>query len=132
MHFALCGGCLPEISLTRERERIDRRNPTSSDDQARQVYDYLFSTESELDRVLATFDRLPRKSDLTEEETLALRVRVLLDSNVWLAILTTDGFCRRVWRHARRACQFYGSEEIVSEIQEKLRASSGSRGGTRL
>jgi hypothetical protein len=42
------------------------------DDQARQVYDYLFSTESELDRVLATFDQLPRKSDLTEEETLAL------------------------------------------------------------
>lgn len=42
------------------------------DDQARQVYDYLFSTESELDRVLVTFDRLPRKSDLTEEETLTL------------------------------------------------------------
>ena len=42
------------------------------DDQAKQVYDYLFSTESELDRVLATFDRLPRKSRLTEEETLAL------------------------------------------------------------
>jgi hypothetical protein len=42
------------------------------DDQAKQVYDYLFSTESELDRVLATIDRLPRKSDLTEEETLAL------------------------------------------------------------
>jgi putative PIN family toxin of toxin-antitoxin system len=49
-------------------------------------------------------------------------VRVLLNSNVWLAILTTDGFCRRVWRQARRACQFYGSEDIVSEIQEKLRA----------
>ena len=42
------------------------------DDQARQVYDYLFSTQSELDRVLATFDRLPRKVHLTEEETLAL------------------------------------------------------------
>jgi hypothetical protein len=42
------------------------------DDQARRVYDYLFSAESELDRVLATFDRLPRKSRLTEEETLAL------------------------------------------------------------
>jgi hypothetical protein len=42
------------------------------DDQAKQVYDYLFSTKSELDRVLATFDRLPRKSRLTEEETLAL------------------------------------------------------------
>jgi hypothetical protein len=42
------------------------------DDQAKQVYDYLFSTEGELDRVLATFDRLPRKSRLTEEETLVL------------------------------------------------------------
>jgi hypothetical protein len=42
------------------------------DDQVRRVYEYLFSTESELDRVLATFDRLPRKSRLTEEETLAL------------------------------------------------------------
>ena len=42
------------------------------DDQAKHVYDYLFSTESELDRVLATFARLPRKSRLTEEETLAL------------------------------------------------------------
>ena len=42
------------------------------DDQAKQVYDYLFSTESELDRVLATFDRLPRKSHLTEKETLVL------------------------------------------------------------
>ena len=42
------------------------------DDQTKQVYEYLFSTESELDRVLATFERLPRKSRLTEEETLAL------------------------------------------------------------
>ena len=52
-------------------------------------------------------------------------MRVLLDSNVWLAILTTDGFCRRLWRDARRACQFYGSDDIVSEIQEKLRAKFG-------
>jgi len=63
MHFPLCGGCHPEVSLIRER---------LPDDQAKQVYDYLFSTESELDRVLATFDRLPRKSRLTEEEILAL------------------------------------------------------------
>ena len=42
------------------------------DDQAKQVYDYLFSTENELDPVLATFDRLPRKSHLSEEQTLAL------------------------------------------------------------
>lgn len=42
------------------------------DDQAEQVYDYLFSTERELDRVLSAFDRLPRKSRLTEEQILAL------------------------------------------------------------
>ena len=42
------------------------------EDQAKRVYEYLFSAENELDRVLATFDRLPRKSRLTEEETLAL------------------------------------------------------------
>ena len=52
-------------------------------------------------------------------------MRVLLDSNVWLAILTTDGFCRRLWRHARHACQFYGSEDIVFEIQDKLHAKFG-------
>jgi hypothetical protein len=48
------------VSATELIEEIQRL----PDDQARQVYDYLFSTESELDRVLATFDRLPRKSDL--------------------------------------------------------------------
>jgi hypothetical protein len=41
-------------------------------EQAEQVYQYLFSTESELDRVLAAFDRLPAKTRLTEEETLDL------------------------------------------------------------
>lgn len=42
------------------------------DKQAERVYHYLFSTESELDRLLAAFDRLPRKTRLTEEKTLAL------------------------------------------------------------
>jgi hypothetical protein len=42
------------------------------DEQAEQVYQYLFSSQSELDRVLAAFDRLPRKTSLTEEEILAL------------------------------------------------------------
>jgi predicted nucleic acid-binding protein len=31
-------------------------------------------------------------------------VRVILDSNVWLATLTTNGFCRRLWKKARRDC----------------------------
>jgi putative PIN family toxin of toxin-antitoxin system len=48
-------------------------------------------------------------------------VRVLLDSNVWLAILTTDGFCRRVWRTARRKCKFYASRQVLEEVEEKLR-----------
>jgi hypothetical protein len=43
-----------------------------SNEQAEEVYEYLFSAESELDRLLAVFDRLPRKIRLTEEETLAL------------------------------------------------------------
>ncbi|MGA2658520.1 MAG: hypothetical protein ABSH34_13535 [Verrucomicrobiota bacterium] len=42
------------------------------DEQVERVYEYLFSTESELDRILSAFDRLPRKNPLTEEETLAL------------------------------------------------------------
>ncbi len=42
------------------------------DEQVERVYEYLFSTESEVDRALAAFDRLPRKSSLSEEEILAL------------------------------------------------------------
>ena len=41
------------------------------DEQVQRVYQYLFSAEAELDRVLAAFDRLPRKIRLTEEEILA-------------------------------------------------------------
>jgi len=52
-------------------------------------------------------------------------VRVLLDSNVWLAILTTDGFCRRAWRATRRACSFTASRDILEEVEEKLRAKFG-------
>jgi hypothetical protein len=42
------------------------------DEQVQHVYQYLFSTEAELDRVLAAFDRLPRKIRPTEEEILVL------------------------------------------------------------
>ena len=52
-------------------------------------------------------------------------MRVLLDSNVWLAILTTDGFCRRVWRASRRSHQFVASQQILDEIAEKLPAKFG-------
>jgi putative PIN family toxin of toxin-antitoxin system len=52
-------------------------------------------------------------------------VRVLLDSNVWLAILTTDGFCREMWRRARRICNFSASQYILDEVEEKLRTKFG-------
>jgi uncharacterized protein len=52
-------------------------------------------------------------------------VRALLDSNVWLAILTTDGFCRRMWRTARRACRFATSQDILDEVEGKLLAKFG-------
>jgi putative PIN family toxin of toxin-antitoxin system len=52
-------------------------------------------------------------------------VRVLLDSNVWLAILTTKGFCRQMWRKARRVCHFCASLDILGEIEEKLRTKFG-------
>jgi hypothetical protein len=42
------------------------------DEQVERVYEYLFSTESELDRALTAFDHLPRKNRLSEEEILAL------------------------------------------------------------
>jgi len=40
--------------------------------EAVRLYEYLFSEASELDRLLAAFDRLPRKSRLTEKEILNL------------------------------------------------------------
>jgi hypothetical protein len=43
-----------------------------SEADAARLLDYLFSEESELDRLLAAFDRLPRKNRLAEEEILAL------------------------------------------------------------
>ena len=52
-------------------------------------------------------------------------MRVLLDSNVWLAILTTDGQCRRMWRQARDVSQIYASPDILGEIEEKLRLKFG-------
>ena len=52
-------------------------------------------------------------------------MRVVLDSNVWLAVLTTNGFCRRVWRAARNQSRFIVSQEILDEVAEKLRAKFG-------
>ena len=52
-------------------------------------------------------------------------MRVLLDSNVWLAILTTDGQCRRLWRAVRGRSQIHASPDILGEIEEKLRRKFG-------
>jgi hypothetical protein len=42
------------------------------DEQVERVYEYLFSTERELDRALTAFDQLPRKNRLSEKEILDL------------------------------------------------------------
>ena len=52
-------------------------------------------------------------------------MRAVLDSDVWLAILTTDRFCRRMWRTARRTCQFAVSQDILSEVERKLLGKFG-------
>lgn len=52
-------------------------------------------------------------------------MRIVLDSNVWLAILTTDGQCRRTWRAARGQSQIHASPGILAEIDEKLQRKFG-------
>ncbi len=52
-------------------------------------------------------------------------MRVILDSNVWLAVLTTNGFCRRMWKKARHDCVVCASPDILDEIEGKLRAKFG-------
>jgi uncharacterized protein len=52
-------------------------------------------------------------------------VRILLDSNVWLAILTTNGQCRRMWRQVRDVPRICVSSDILAEIEEKLRVKFG-------
>ena len=52
-------------------------------------------------------------------------MRILLDSNVWLAILTTDGFCRQMWRQTRGVSQVCASPDILDEIEAKLRLKFG-------
>lgn len=52
-------------------------------------------------------------------------MRILFDSNVWLAILTTDGRCRQMWRLARSRSRIHTSSAILHEIEEKLRDKFG-------
>jgi hypothetical protein len=59
---------IPDVNATQVIKEIQRL----PDEQVERVYKYLFSTEHEVDRALTAFDRLPRKSCLTEEEILTL------------------------------------------------------------
>ena len=52
-------------------------------------------------------------------------MRILLDTNVWLAILTSDGQCRRGWRAARGGCQVFASPQVLGELEAKLRLKFG-------
>ena len=52
-------------------------------------------------------------------------MRVLLDSNVWLAILTANGQCRRMWQQVRGVSKICASPDILDEIEEKLRLKFG-------
>jgi putative PIN family toxin of toxin-antitoxin system len=52
-------------------------------------------------------------------------VRVLLDTNVWLAVLTTDGACRRMWRKIRATSSICASQDVLDELNQKLRLKFG-------
>jgi hypothetical protein len=56
------------MSATQVIEEIQRL----PDEQVGRVYEYLFSTERELDRALTAFDHLPRKNFPLEEDILNL------------------------------------------------------------
>lgn len=49
-------------------------------------------------------------------------MRVLLDSNVWLSIIDSRrGLCRRLWARVKRECEVFSGDEIIAEVEEKLR-----------
>ena len=61
-------------------------------------------------------------------------MKILLDTNVWLAVLTRRGVCRRFWRRLRIGNEVYSGEWILEEIEEKLplRFSATPRNAARL
>lgn len=61
-------------------------------------------------------------------------MKVLLDTNVWLAVLTRRGVCRRFWRRLRPGHEVYSGEWILEEIEEKLplRFGATARNAARL
>lgn len=49
-------------------------------------------------------------------------MRVLLDSNVWLSVLSRRGFCRRLWRRVKREFVAVSGDWIVGEVEEKMQS----------
>ncbi len=48
-------------------------------------------------------------------------MRVLLDSNVWLSVITARrGFCRELWKRIAKRCEVFSGRPIVREVEEKL------------
>ena len=47
-------------------------------------------------------------------------MRVLLDSNVWLAVLTCDGASRAMWRRIRQRVTIIAGDRVYDEVREKL------------
>lgn len=49
-------------------------------------------------------------------------MNVLLDTNVWLAVLSRRGFCRRLWRRIKKGCVTFSGDWIVGEVEEKMQS----------
>ncbi len=53
-------------------------------------------------------------------------LRVVFDSNVWLAALTASGTSKEVIREARRFCEIYISPYILAEVDRVLAGKFGA------
>ncbi|MBN8248873.1 MAG: putative toxin-antitoxin system toxin component, PIN family [Verrucomicrobia bacterium] len=47
-------------------------------------------------------------------------MRILLDSNIWLAIVTCDGVSRALWRRIRDRVTVVAADVLYAEIRDKL------------
>jgi len=54
-------------------------------------------------------------------------LRVVFDSNVWVATLTTSGTSTEVVREARRFCEIYTSPYILAEVDRVLSGKFGAK-----
>ena len=70
--FACCIARLPGYSNPMQATEVIEEIKRLPEREAATVYDFLFSAEAELDRLLSAIDRLPRRYSLTEDEILAL------------------------------------------------------------